>query len=92
MLKAGNLTDIIPYIQKKVMIALQLSSFVSLVGPEMAGPVLRELAALRGKLTRNLATIQLNIRALHELNEILAERHRDADSDGTYSIYQRQVR
>jgi flagellar biosynthesis/type III secretory pathway chaperone len=89
MLAKGHLTDFTAYIQKKSMILLQLDTHQAKCGPETLPQVLSELTVVRHKLVSNHAALELNIKALQELNELLAERHRDADSDGTYSMYRR---
>jgi len=89
MLATGRLPDMTPYLQRKNMLLLQLESHPVPTDPQHSPALLRELASVRGKLARNLGALQLNIRALQELNELLAERHRSAESDGTYSMYRR---
>jgi hypothetical protein len=89
ILKAGQLAELPSLTQRKIMMLLQLGNQPPNSGRPPSSKVLGELELVRGKLARNLATLQLNIRALGELNDLLAERYRDADSDGTYSMYKR---
>ena len=88
-LKAGQLGELSGLTQRKLMMLLQLGTHPASPGRQASPSLLRELASIRDKLSRNLQTLQLNIRALQELSEVLAECHRNADSDGTYSIYKR---
>ena len=89
LLKGGIATDIKPFIQKKSMILLQLDLPRVQSKRDLSPDFLRELTAVRDRLKHNRSALQLNIRALQELNEHLAERQRDAESDGTYSMHRR---
>ena len=89
LLESGTVTDMMPFIQKKSMILLQLGLPQFQSRRYISPKLLLELTAVRDKLARNQTALQLNIRALQELNELLAESYRDADSDGTYSMFRR---
>jgi len=89
MLESGKITDMMQFIQKKSMILLQLDLPQLQSRRDVSPKLLSQLTAVRDRLARNRTVLQLNIRALQELNELLAERHRDANSDGTYSMFRR---
>lgn len=89
LLESGKITDMMPFIQKKSMILLQLDLPQLQSRRDISPKLLQELTVVRDKLARNRTALQLNIRALQELNEMLADRHREADSDGTYSMFRR---
>jgi flagellar biosynthesis/type III secretory pathway chaperone len=89
LLGSGTATEMMTFIQKKSMILLQLDLPQFLSRRDISPKLQQELTEVRDKLARNRTALQLNIRALQELNELLAERHRDAESDGTYSMFRR---
>jgi flagellar biosynthesis/type III secretory pathway chaperone len=88
LIAAAQLTELPTIIQRKNIMLLQLDGHD--VSAQPVSPRLqREISSVRDKLARNRLMLQLNIRAMQELNNLLAERHRDVDSDGTYTVQKR---
>jgi hypothetical protein len=71
---------------RKNQALLELSRIGRRVEPESVDGQLRSmLAELRGKLDENRSVLELHLRAVGEVADILATAIRDAESDGTYS-------
>lgn len=58
----------------------------ALAGKERQDEVRDRLAQLASKLERNRRTLDIQLRAVREISDIIAGSLREAESDGTYSI------
>jgi len=72
--------------RRKSQILLELSRLMKVVDQEpMERQVIDRMSGVRQKLARNQAVLELNLRAMNEVAEIVAASIRAEDSDGTYN-------
>src|SRR5690606_39961255 len=72
--------------RRKSQILLELSRLMKVVDQEpLESQVIDRLSSVRQKLARNQAVLELNLRAMNEVAEIVAASIRAEDSDGTYN-------
>lgn len=71
--------------RRKSQILLELSRLMKVVDQEpLERQVIDRLSSVRQKLARNQAVLELNLRAMNEVAEIVAASIRAEESDGTY--------
>jgi len=71
--------------RRKSQILLELSRLMKVVDQEpLESQVIDRLSSVRQKLARNQAVLELNLRAMNEVAEIVAASIRAEESDGTY--------
>nr|PZN37075.1 MAG: flagellar protein FlgN [Pseudomonadota bacterium] len=71
--------------RRKSQILLELSRLMKVVDQEpLESQVIDRLSSVRQELARNQAVLELNLRAMNEVAEIVAASIRAEESDGTY--------
>jgi len=85
-LKAYNLADLQDFNRRKSQSLLELSRLTRRIQEEAPSPeVAARLRALRTKLEVNHTVLEMNLRAVQEVADIVSKAIQSAESDGTYS-------
>lgn len=78
--------DFSEFNHRKSHALLELSRAMRAVGAEACDPGMREeLERLSGKLKRNLATLEIHLKAVREVCALISRAIQTEESDGTYS-------
>jgi hypothetical protein len=78
--------DYADFNHKKSHALLELSRAMRALGPSSHDrQILSELGRLRGKLEKNLAVLEIHLKAVRQVCALIARTIEDDDSDGTYS-------
>ncbi len=79
-------SDLAAFTRKKSQILLEVTRLARLVKSPTANVRIDDrLMSLKTSLAQNRDTLEIHLRAARELNEIISDTVRDAESDGTYS-------
>ncbi len=78
--------DYADFNHKKSHALLELSRAMRALGPRSHDrQILSELSRLRGKLEKNLAVLEIHLKAVRQVCALIARTIEDDDSDGTYT-------
>jgi hypothetical protein len=78
--------DFSEFNHRKSHALLELSRAMRALGAETHDPAMREeLERLSGKLKRNLATLEIHLKAVRQVCTLISRAIQTAESDGTYS-------
>ena len=85
-LLSHQLTDQQEFNRRKSQSLLELSRLVrTLQGEPLKPDTLARIQRLRSKLERNHSALEMHLRAVQEVADIVSRAIQSADSDGTYS-------
>ena len=86
VLSEHRAADLAQFNHRKSHALLELTRAMrGLDAARIEAPLQRKLADVRTKLKRNSDLLQMHMRAVGEISDVIARAMRDADSDGTYS-------
>ena len=86
MLATGGTTEIAEATRQKRQGFLELSRLMKTMERTIPSQeILSRLAAFRGKLQANDATLRVHLQAVRAVNALIVDVMREAESDGTYS-------
>lgn len=85
-LLSNSMTDLEEFNRRKSQSLLELTRLARTLQAGPASPEVRQrLEELRSKLDRNHSTLEMHLKAVQEVSDIVSKAIRSADSDGTYS-------
>lgn len=78
--------DLVAFNHQKSHGLLELTRAMRGVAPESLDPeILQDILRLREKLEKNLAVLDIHLRAVRQVSTLIARAIEDDNSDGTYS-------
>lgn len=85
-LLSNNMTDLEEFNRRKSQSLLELTRLARTLSSGTPNPEVRlRLEELRAKLDKNHSTLEMHLKAVQEVSDIVSKAIRSADSDGTYS-------
>lgn len=85
-LRTGGDADLKEFTERKSRLMLELRHATADVALTPSDPTPAALEKLRQHLAENQKLLDLHMRAVREISDIVAEAIKDSDSDGTYSM------
>lgn len=77
--------DFAEFNHKKSHALLELSRAMRTLGPSYDSEILSDLTRLRGKLEKNLAVLDIHLKAVRQVCALIARTIEEDDFDGTYT-------
>lgn len=85
-LLSNSMADLEEFNRRKSQSLLELTRLARTLQDGSGSPeIRRRLEELRSKLDRNHSTLEMHLKAVQEVSDIVSKAIRSADSDGTYS-------